>query len=131
MIDHVELTYREKKVTATCRSTNASASGPAVPSNARWELTVDGVTRDGFAGGPDDTEESVKETVRAWLAVRDEEPSLRYLDYRIEPAPHPIPDSTDWAVSVKLWRATREAAVMHGFIYGQRIIDGEVPVASV
>src|SRR5882672_8817073 len=104
MVDHLELKYHGKHVTADCRSVGVTTVGKPRPSNARWQITVDGVTRDGFAGGPEDTEASVKDGVRAWLAVREERPKLAYLDYEIEPQPSKAPGSNEWTVSVKLWR---------------------------
>jgi len=72
MLDHAELDWGGKKVSATCRSFGVSASGPARPSNARWEITVDGVSRDGVEGSPDDTAESVRAEIIAWLVAREE-----------------------------------------------------------
>ena len=143
MLDHVELEYHGRLVTADCLSVGVTTVGKARPSNARWQITVDGVTRDGFPGGPEDTEVSVKDGVLAWLAVREERPKLAYLDYEIEPQPSRAPDSNEWTVSVKLWRnhhgelssqlvsmsnkfASREDAVRHGFVFGQKVIDGDI-----
>src|ERR1043166_7572932 len=108
MIDHVWLGDHGKKVTADCFSVGATTAGPARPSNARWHITVDGVTRDGFPGGPEDTEESVTAGIRAWLAIREQSPKLPYLDYEIEPLATRDPDTNERTVSVKLWRDHQE-----------------------
>jgi len=143
MVEHVELDYRGKKVTADCLSVGVTTVGRAHPSNARWHITVDGVTQDGFQGGPDDTKESVESGVRAWLAIREQRPKLPYLDCEIEPVPLQVTGSSKWRVNLKLLRnhqgefteqlvsmsnefASREEAVLHGFLFGQKVVDGEI-----
>jgi len=143
MLEHVELEYHGKHVTADCLSVGVTTVGQGRPSNARWQITVDCATQDGFPGAPEDTEASVKDGIRAWLAVREERPKLAYLDYEIEPQPSRAPGSNEWTVSVKLSRnhhgefteqlvsmsnkfASREDAVLHGFVFGQKVIDGEI-----
>jgi len=147
MIDHVELTYRDNNVTATCRSGGVTTVGLARPSNARWEITVDGVTREGFAGGPDDTEESVREQIVWWLVARDADPVVPYKGYQIRPRPHQR-DANAWTIDGQIWKdhgsevdaqpfsaknhfSTREEAVLQSVRFGQRAIDGEVPGVTV
>jgi hypothetical protein len=148
MLDHTELEWGGKKVSATCRAFGVSTSGPAVPSNARWEITVDGVSRDGFPGSPDDTVESVRAEIVAWLVAREAHPVVPYQGFQIRPTPHELRDSNAWTLDIQIWKdqgsevdahlfsarntfATREEAVLQGVQFGRRIIDGNVPGCSV
>jgi hypothetical protein len=123
-------------------------SGLARPSNARWEITVAGVMRDGFEGGPDDTEESVKSQMIAWRVAREERPVVPYRGYQIRATPYQQRDTNAWTLDIQIWKdhgsevdarlfsagntfAPREEAVLQGVRFGQRIIDGEVPGCSV
>ncbi len=148
MIDSIELEYRGRKVTARCRSFGVSTSNLARPSNARWEITVNGVTRDGFEGSPDDTEASVRAAILGWLVAREVDPAAPYQGYQIRPTPHHLRGSDAWTLDIQIWKdrgselnaghfnagntfPSREEAVLQGVRFGQRIIDGDVPGCSV
>ena len=148
MLDQVGLVWNGDKVMARCLGAGVSASGPARPLNARWEITVGGVTQDGFEGSPDDTEDSVRAQIVAWLVARAPDPVVPYHGYQIRPTPHQLRDSGEWTLDIQIWKdrgnelhaghfnagnqfATRVEAVLQGVRFGQRIIDGEVVGCSV
>lgn len=74
MIDHVPaFSYRGRTIEAWCDVSGVSAAGEARPSNAFWEVRVDGEARSyGFPWEPDDDLESVTQRLRAWADERAE-----------------------------------------------------------
>jgi hypothetical protein len=143
MIDHVELTWGDKTVTADCHGGPVTTVGLAPATNPRWHVTVDGVTRDGFEAGPDDTEESVRAQIVWWLLERDPDPVVRYKGHLIRPRPHQLRDSGEWTIDGQIWKQdgggmnarpfsaknrypTREAALRHTVLLGQRFVDDDV-----
>ena len=148
MVEHVELTYRGKLVTADSYAGPVTTVGVAPATSPRWHVMLDGVTRDGFEGRPDDTEDSVRATLGWWLVARDDDPVVPYRGYQIRPTPYQLWDSDGWTIDGQIWKdrgtevaarlfsarntfATREDAVLRSVEFGQRIIDGEVASVTV
>ena len=66
--DEFEFTYNGSRYPCRDVSVNAFAGGTAAPSNAYWEVQIDGVWRLAFPSGPNDSEASVRqEIVRRFL----------------------------------------------------------------
>lgn len=153
MIDRVEFIKSGRVIVARCESPVVSASGPARPSNAAWEIQVG----DARIGGPpaeaEDTAASTTDRIRAWL---DGHPNLVYsaperVEYGgcwIEPMPKELRDSGEWTLDIQVGRdcgrelrvkpftarntfGTRDEAIAEGTRFGQCIIDGAVPGCSV
>jgi hypothetical protein len=143
MIDHVALTYRGKKVTAGCHGGPVTTVGLAPATNARWHITVDGVTQNGFEAAHDDTEESVRAQIVWWLLERDPDPVVPYKGHLIRPRPHQLRDSGEWVIDGQIWKQdgggmdarpfssndryhSREEALRHTLLLGQRFVDDDV-----
>ena len=72
MIDHVRFVYRGLSIEAWCIATGVTTVGNGPPSNAAWEIGVDGARYGGFPGDRTDTEASVKARIRAWVDAHPE-----------------------------------------------------------
>lgn len=89
-----------------------------------------------------------KSDIDEWFKKKTAYPDrIRYKEFEIEAAPYQLADSKKWTIQVNLWEhagdgskctpyyasntfESKEEAIKHCFIFGKKIIDGEINIKS-